>query len=247
MTAWDLEGFSETDEILFVVCYAVFAAVALLLGRTVLFKPVRLMTTFFHEFGHATMCWVTGGSVKKIEVYNNEGGVTAYTGGCRILVIPAGYIGAAVVGASFVALSGNAIGATIVCSGMTAALLMTLCFNPNGVMIVMSLVFSAVNVAVLLLHYLALDGDHPVVNFVALFYGVFIGWFAVRDIYDDLITRTAEGSDAVACSQVIPCCFPKCVGVQFWLVSFCFQALGLYMALVWLVSNNNEDEEDEEN
>ena len=58
----------------------------------------------------------------------------------------------------------------------------------------------------------------------------------VRDIYDDLIVRTAEGSDAVACSKLIPCCFPRCVGVQFWLVAFAFQVLGIYMALVWLVS-----------
>jgi len=38
-------------------------------------------------------CWFSGGSVRKIEVYENEGGVTGYTGGCRILVIPAGYVG----------------------------------------------------------------------------------------------------------------------------------------------------------
>ena len=31
-------------------------------------------------------CWITGGSVRKIEVYENEGGVTGYTGGCRLLV-----------------------------------------------------------------------------------------------------------------------------------------------------------------
>ena len=58
----------------------------------------------------------------------------------------------------------------------------------------------------------------------------------VRDIYDDLITRTAEGSDAVACSQVCKCCHPRCVGVQFWVIAFAFQCLGLYIALVWLAS-----------
>ena len=243
---WDLDGFSERDEIIFVICYGVFAVIALTLGRTAMLKPVRLMTTFFHEFSHATMCWLTGGSVKKIEVYNNEGGVTGYTGGCRILVIPAGYVGAALAGASFVALAGNRTAATCVCAGMTAALLFTLAFNPNGVMICMSLCFSAVNIGVILFDYLLVDDNFPLVEFVALFYGVFIGWFAVRDIYDDLITRTAEGSDAVACHQVIPCCFPRCVGVQFWLVSFCAQALGLYMALVWLVSNNEADEDNDD-
>jgi len=60
----------------------------------------------------------------------------------------------------------------------------------------------------------------------------------VRDICDDLITRTAEGSDAVACHQLIPCCIPRCVGVQFWLVAFAFQIIGLYFALVWMVNDN---------
>lgn len=234
---WDLNGFSETDEIVFVICYAAFAFVAVTMGRMGILKPIRLMTTFFHEFGHATMCWLTGGSVKKIEVYNNEGGVTGYTGGCRILIVPAGYCGSAIVGASFVALSGDRIGATIVCAGMTAALLFTLFFKPNGLVIIMTLCFSAINIGVIILDYTVID---PLVQYVALFYGVFIGWFAVRDIYDDLITRTAEGSDAVACHQLIPCCFPRCVGVQFWIVSFAFQGIGLYMALVWLVSNNED-------
>jgi len=56
----------------------------------------------------------------------------------------------------------------------------------------------------------------------------------------DLITRTAEGSDAVACHELIPCCLPRCVGLQFWLVAFAIQGLGLYMALVWLVTNQEE-------
>lgn len=33
---------------------------------------------------------MTGGTVKGIEVYDNEGGVTKYIGGMRLLVIPAG-------------------------------------------------------------------------------------------------------------------------------------------------------------
>jgi len=50
--------------------------------------------------------------VKGIEVETNEGGVTKYVGGCRIIVIPAGYVGGAFWGGFFVALSGSRIGAT---------------------------------------------------------------------------------------------------------------------------------------
>lgn len=50
--------------------------------------------------------------MKGIEVETNEGGVTKYVGGCRIIVIPAGYVGGAFWGGFFVALSGSRIGAT---------------------------------------------------------------------------------------------------------------------------------------
>jgi hypothetical protein len=78
--AWGLNSCCDQTEVIFLCCYAGYALVALILGKTALFKPVRLLSVFVHEFGHASACWLTGGSVKKIEVYNNEGGVTGYTG-----------------------------------------------------------------------------------------------------------------------------------------------------------------------
>ena len=77
----------------------------------------------------------------------------------------------------------------------------------------------------------------PFLAYVTLFYGVFVGVFSVYDVYDDLIVRTVRGSDAHACNQLIPCCLPRCVGVQFALVAICFQILGLYGALVWITSS----------
>eukprot|EP00543_Licmophora_paradoxa_P002390 CAMPEP_0202452518 /NCGR_PEP_ID=MMETSP1360-20130828/10715_1 /ASSEMBLY_ACC=CAM_ASM_000848 /TAXON_ID=515479 /ORGANISM="Licmophora paradoxa, Strain CCMP2313" /LENGTH=83 /DNA_ID=CAMNT_0049071361 /DNA_START=30 /DNA_END=277 /DNA_ORIENTATION=+ len=60
---------------------------------------------------------------------------------------------------------------------------------------------------------------NPILEFVTLYYGVFIGAFSVYDIYDDLITRTVEGSDAHACHKIYPCCLPRCVGVQFAIIA----------------------------
>jgi hypothetical protein len=97
-----------------------------------------------------------------------------------------------------------------------------------------SLAFTVLNVAAIFIEWFVFD---PFLEYITLFYGVYIGFFSVRDIYDDLITRTADGSDAVACSKLIPCCHPRCVGVQFWIVSFAFQVVALYLALVWRVSD----------
>ena len=100
-------------------------------------------------------------------------------------------------------------------------------------MVGISLLFTFINIGSIFIEYFLFE---PFLEYVTLFYGVFIGYYSVRDIYDDLITRTAEGSDAVACSQVLPCCRPRCVGLQFWFVAFAFQCVGLYGALVWIVS-----------
>ena len=109
-------------------------------------------------------------------------------------------------------------------------------YGPNAMVVGLTILFCAINGTFLFLEWFVKEN---ILEYVSLFYGVFIGWHAVRDIYDDLITRTAEGSDAVACHQLIPCCFPRCVGVQFWLVAFSFQVLGLYIALAVLSGNDD--------
>lgn len=82
-----------------------------------------MLSHLFVPFHIHSACWLTGGSVKKIEVYSNEGGVTGYTGGIRILVIPAGYVGGAFWGGALVALSGNRVGATCAACFVVATLL----------------------------------------------------------------------------------------------------------------------------
>jgi len=76
----------------------------------------------------------------------------------------------------------------------------------------------------------------PLLRYVTLFYGVFFNVYAVRDIWDDTVSKTTDGSDAVVCHQNFSYCQPKCVGVQFLVMAVAFQVLGLYLALVWLVS-----------
>ena len=182
---------------------------------------------------HAIMCKLTGGKVTAINVNTNEGGVTQYTGGWRISIIPAGYLGGAFFGGLFVALSGNRIASTIVSSLFVAALLISLKYSPNCTMIILNLSFAVITVAFILLDWLVFN---PLLQYVTLYFGVFVGCFSVYDIYDDLITRTVEGSDAHACHKLIPCCFPKCVGLQWALVAIVFQGLGCYLALVWYSS-----------
>jgi hypothetical protein len=123
---WQLKQCCNTEEIVFLCFYAGYVVAFFLLYSTVILKPIRLLAVFVHEFSHASACWLTGGKVKGIQVETDEGGVTKYVGGCRLIVIPAGYVGAAFWGGLFVGLSGSRIGATVVASVMCAALLVAL-------------------------------------------------------------------------------------------------------------------------
>mmetsp|Transcript_21008 Transcript_21008/g.27149 ORF Transcript_21008/g.27149 Transcript_21008/m.27149 type:complete len:271 (-) Transcript_21008:633-1445(-) len=233
--AWDLKGCCGPEESIFLAFYAGYGLIFFFINSWAVMKPMRLLSVFVHEFGHASACWLTGGKVKKIEVYDNEGGITGYSGGWKVCVIPAGYVGGAFWGGAFVAMSGSRIGATIVACLILFALFISLFHDPNKTVVFISIGFGILLLAVILIEWLWF---HPFLEYVTLFFGVFIGVYSVKDIYDDLVTRTAEGSDAVACNQMWPCCLPRCVGVQFWLIAFAFQVLGLYIALVLMVSND---------
>ncbi|CAB9524551.1 expressed unknown protein [Seminavis robusta] len=229
---WTLSQWG-TEETIFICFYAGYFVLNYCLWNTVIVKPMALIAVFTHEMCHATACWLTCGKVVGIEVYGNEGGVAKYTGGCRCLIIPAGYVGGAFWGGAFVALSGNRIGATVAGSIFTAALLISLRYSPNSTVVWLSVGFTVITVAAILVDWLYFD---PFIQYIVLYYGVFIGVYSVRDIYDDLIVRTAEGSDAVACYNMCPMCLPRCVGVQWGIIGLAFQFVGLYIALCWLSS-----------
>lgn len=59
--------------------------------------PSRLLTTFAHEAAHGTAAAVTGGDFLRFEVASNGSGVALTTGGWRWFVLPAGYVGSALI------------------------------------------------------------------------------------------------------------------------------------------------------
>ena len=169
-------------------------------------------SVFLHELSHAVACWLSCGNVYNLEVYDNEGGVTRYAGGCRCLIIPAGYCGVSVWSMIFVILSGGRKTATAAAAILTFSLLLALCYSPNRTLIYISLAYASITAACIYVEWAVFT---PLLQYVILFYGVLIGLFAVADIHDDTILRTSERSDAYACyKEVWPCCKPKCIGLQ---------------------------------
>lgn len=67
-------------------------------GLNIIAKPVELLCTFLHEFGHAFFSVISGGSVHSLCVNMDGSGVTATSGGSQGLITMGGYVGSAVFG-----------------------------------------------------------------------------------------------------------------------------------------------------
>lgn len=230
---WTLDCCCGDEEVIFISLMCGYILANFFLWNSLLLKPMKLIAVFVHEFSHATACWITGGKVSSIEVINNEGGVTKYEGGKRCIIIPAGYLGCAFWGMLLVVLSGERLASLISACIFIFSLVISIFFSPNRMMKWMCVGFIVLTVAFIVMDRLLF---HPLLQFLTLFYGTFIGCFSIYDIYDDLNTRTVERSDAHACHDLVPCCIPRYVGLQFVVVALAFQTVGLYLALVWMTS-----------
>lgn len=85
-----------------------FLAVFLLWNQRemeMLLYPLRLFVTFVHEAGHAVAALISGGQVQGFTVNANGSGVAVTAGGNRALILPAGYLGAALFGSLLFLLS----------------------------------------------------------------------------------------------------------------------------------------------
>ena len=61
--------------------------------------PFRLFVTYVHESGHGTAAILTGGRFAGLEIFADGSGQATTLGGSRLLILPAGYLGAALFGA----------------------------------------------------------------------------------------------------------------------------------------------------
>ena len=88
--------------------FLAFAAVFVLWHSSeleIVVYPLRLFVTFVHEAGHALAALITGGQVHSFTVQPNGSGYAITSGGNMALVLPAGYLGAALLGSLLFLLS----------------------------------------------------------------------------------------------------------------------------------------------
>jgi hypothetical protein len=174
------------------------------------------------------MC--TGGRVVQLQVYENEGGVTKYRGGCRCCIAAAGYLGEAVWGAVLTVCSGGRKTATAAAILLVVSLLACLCYAPNRVLVILNTCYA---VLFLVLIYIEWFQYTPILAYCILFVGVFLSTVALMDIFGHLIWRSQPQSDAYTLyEESARCCPPRCIGVTWFLTAVVLQILAVYLTLI---------------
>uniref|UniRef100_A0A2P2LTL5 Uncharacterized protein MANES_02G069400 n=1 Tax=Rhizophora mucronata TaxID=61149 RepID=A0A2P2LTL5_RHIMU len=64
MPNWELKNCCKHDQAVFLIAIAVYSLVILLLWRTFLMTPFKLIAVFLHETSHAVACKLTCGQVR---------------------------------------------------------------------------------------------------------------------------------------------------------------------------------------
>lgn len=126
--------------VLALIAFGLVLAAWQTIGLSGILYPFRLFVSLVHELGHGTAAILSGGRFVRFQVFDNGAGLASTTGGSELLILPAGYLGAAAFGAVLLVLAnrlrsvrGVAIGtaaliaiAVILFSGAQVALLIGL-------------------------------------------------------------------------------------------------------------------------
>ncbi len=207
---------------------ALSVVVSLVPVLSLVLYPLRLFVTFIHEGSHALAAVLTGGQVSSIAVQPDASGVTYALGGWQIVVVMAGYIGAASYGAVMLALARRSGTARFILglSGAIVALLdVFLVRNGFGfgwaLAIAAGLLFASVRLS------------PKTVEVAAMFLGVQCVVNSLSDLRTLVgLSTLANGpvSDAVLMSQIIP--RPPIVWAVLWGV-ISLGVLGLALRPYW--------------
>ncbi|KAM5571187.1 hypothetical protein ABKV19_011680 [Rosa sericea] len=230
---WELRRCCNHDQVIFLITTAISIVIILVLWRTVVMTPFKLITVFLHEVSHALACWLTCGKVEGIKVHADEGGVTQTRGGVYWLILPAGYLGSSFWGMVLILASTKGITAQIAAGCFTFALVVVLFLAKNWTLRGLCLGFLFFFG---LIWYLQVYTPVRMLREVILFTGVMNSLFSVYDIYDDLISRRINSSDAEKFAEECPCCTGCGWGVIWGFFSFVYLCVAMYLALVILAN-----------
>ncbi|HKJ92689.1 MAG TPA: M50 family metallopeptidase [Longimicrobiales bacterium] len=182
---------------LFVAGFAVYFAALWLLWYTPIIYPLKLFVVLAHEVSHGLMAMATGGTIQRIVITPDQGGMCQCPGGNPFLTLSAGYMGSLGWGALLVlaARSKRPAPRTITTILGVGILLLTAFYVRNTFGILFGALFGAGLVAVR-----GLPRGVHVALLNAL--GLTSCLYALLDIKSDVIDRPYLHSDAYMLAQM---------------------------------------------
>jgi hypothetical protein len=188
----------------------VFVAVAALWNTDVV-TPLKLVVVLLHEISHGVAAVLTGGRIDRIEVNAAEGGVCYTSGGIRVVVLSAGYLGSMAWGAAILLLAARTRWDRVISMVLGAFILvMAGLYVRNLFGLALSVAFGGAMVAAG--RYLPEEVNDPILKTI----GLTSCMYAVLDILDDVLQRPGIGSDADMLAQLTH--IPSVVWGAVWMV-----------------------------
>jgi len=185
---------------------AISLAIGILFWHSRLLWPFKLLVVLMHESGHAAATLLVGGSVDRIAVSPDEGGVTfsRYPPGLlrQIVISSAGYVGSTVSGCVLLWTAARArLGRWPLLALAAWTTAVTVLYVRDG------FTFLFVGAAALALGLVARFGAPLLRRGLLVFLATFSCSYALYDIKDDLLHFTSSGksdADALAHATLIP-------------------------------------------
>jgi Peptidase M50B-like len=198
-----------------------------------LMYPFRLFVTFVHETGHGLAAILSGGALGSFEVYADGSGLARTAGGNLALILPAGYLGAALFGAVLFYLT-NTVQHTRVITGVLGGYLIVMTVLFTGIL---STAFLVGIIGGVVLVYVAARGNSIsnllILNVLALL----TAFHALLDLLY-LIGNSGAGlgdvrNDAAAFSAAFAPIVPGAVWAALWAgLAVVMMATALYWSII---------------
>ena len=176
----------------FLAGFAVYFVVLWILWDTPFVYPLKIFVVLLHEISHGVMAVLTGGSIERIIITSNEGGLCACPGGNRFLTLSAGYLGSLLWGAAILIASRGKGRKPQIAAAVIGVIVIavTVLYVRNSFGLLFGVAFGGGLIAVA--YYLPSEGISALLTAL----GLTSCLYAILDIKSDILDRPEVLSDA---------------------------------------------------
>lgn len=173
------------------------AVAVLVLWNTFLVYPLKIFVVFLHEISHGLAAIMTGGTIERIELTFDQGGVCLTRGGSAFVILSTGYLGSSLWGALLLVLSSRTRWNRIIVPGIG---ILTLAITIFFVRSLFGFLYGISSGAALIV-----AGQKLLEKYNALLVkviGITSCLYAIYDIVSDVFANNIRESDAHALAEL---------------------------------------------